>query len=214
MVDEQKHKKSLVNASKVILLMLFSLFLAACGSGGATVIVYSPTPANTATMILPSPTATSTSTPVPSATPVPPTPTLDKGIQDPESGHWYLVLDPKTWDRAVDSCASMGGHLAVIENGTEDNFVYTRLVKRSQGDQANILLGATDRDQEGRWIWATGEIMKYTNWADGEPNNCGFSEIEGKCAPESYLTYNPKHPGKWNDVPVRGAGTFLCEFEN
>lgn len=193
--------------------LLISLSLSACGSAQTPGIANTPVPVSTATIRIPSPTPTPTFTPVPSPTPVPPTPTLDKGVQDPESGHWYLVLDPMTWDRAVDFCSSMGGHLAVIENGTEDNFVYTQLVKPYQGDQSNFMLGGTDQDQEGRWIWVTGEIMKYTNWADGEPNNCGYSEIYGKCMPENYLTYHPDHPGHWNDVPVNGQARYLCEFE-
>jgi hypothetical protein len=83
-----------------------------------------------------------------------------------------------------------------------------------QAQQEDILLGGTDKDQEGQWVWVNGEIMKYTNWGGGEPNNCGFSDIYGKCMPENFVTYNPKHPGQWNDVPAGGKVKFLCEFEN
>ena len=196
-----------------ILLLLLSLSLVACEPGQTPISINTPAPTGTSTKEI-LPTATLTPTPAPTPTSIPPTPTLDKGLQDPESGHWYLVLEPMPWSRAVDHCSNIGGHLAAIDNRAEDNFVYTRLAKAYERNRDDILLGGTDQEQEGRWVWANGETMEYTNWASGEPNNCAASEIYGKCMPENLVTYDHEHPGQWNDVPAGGGTKFLCEFED
>ena len=73
------------------------------------------------------------------------------------------------------------------------------------------LLGATDRDSEGHWVWVTGQEMSYTNWCPGEPN-----DRDGGRVPEDCLAFHndPRClPGQWNDVPG-GEGRYVCEFEN
>ena len=47
-------------------------------------------------------------------------------------------------------------------------------------------------DPSSGWKWITGETWKYTNWADGQPDN-NYNVEEHLQFAES------KYPGKWND---------------
>lgn len=99
--------------------------------------------------------------------------------------------------------------MVTIEDDEENMFVY---------DLAPYaILGATDKDREGLWVWVTGQEMSYTNWCQGEPNNCGYLEVNGYCEPEHHLTFHNSAQclsGQWNDIPVgEGEATYVCEFE-
>lgn len=147
---------------------------------------------------------TPTSTLIPNFTHTP-----SKGVQNPNSGHWYLVFSQTNLDNAINYCAARGGHVVTIEDDEENMFVYNLA--------PYAILGATDKEREGRWVWVTEQEMSYTNWCQGEPNNCGNLEVNGYCEPEQYLTFhNAPHclSGQWNDIPVGdGGGTYVCEFE-
>lgn len=99
--------------------------------------------------------------------------------------------------------------MVTIEDDEENMFVY---------DLAPYaILGATDKDREGLWVWVTGQEMSYTNWCQGEPNNCGYLEVNGYCEPEHHLTFHNSArclSGQWNDIPVgEGEAMYVCEFE-
>jgi len=65
-------------------------------------------------------------------------------------------------------------------------------------------LGATDNVKEGSWIWqSSGKTATYTNWADGEPNNC--------CGGENCLVMYTSQ-GKWNDGTCPSSISIMCEF--
>lgn len=201
-----------MNAKRIALiyLLLVGLFLPACGFVPMPETTIIPT--LTSTPLIATPTTSPTATPTPTATSVPPTPTLNKGIQDSESGHWYLILAPMEWENAKKYCSTLRGQLVIINNASEDSFVYNSVYKpRHKND---IFLGATDKENEKQWTWVTGEKMQYANWANHEPNNCGYFETLGKCVPENFLTYYNDPPGQWNDVSADGIGRYICEFEN
>lgn len=207
----------------LFVLLLFAMFQTTCGSFITSVPTATPYPTFTPhPTYTPYPTYTPfppTSTPMPTSTPtltptptitLTPTPTLTpyKGVRNPDNGHWYLVVFQKSWDDARNYCASRGGHLVIIDDERENMFVY--------GLAPNALLGATDRESEGHWVWVNGQEMSYTNWCQDEPNNCGFLEVYGHCVPENSLTFHndPRcSPGQWNDVPG-DEGHYVCEFEN
>jgi hypothetical protein len=153
----------------------------------------------------PPPTRTPTATLTPTLTPtVTPTPTPDRGIRNPDNGHWYRVFDRQMrWHAARDYCAGLGAHLVTLENKAEDQFLF----RLNPGGW----MGATDDGHEGTWEWVTGEPWPYTHWAPGEPNNfCG--DDPDHCVPENYLTYHGDYPGQWNDIPDMEL-TFTCEWD-
>jgi len=139
-------------------------------------------------------------------------PTPAQRVRNPENGHLYLLYPEwsKTWHQARDYCAARGGHLVTIGSTSENEFVY-----RLSGGLA--WLGATDEAEEGTWVWVTGEPWDFTNWDEGEPNNCA-STPDGSpgCFPEHYLTFSAPETSTptttWNDVPD-GEAPFVCEWE-
>ena len=132
--------------------------------------------------------------------------TPDERVLNPENQHLYLFIwNPDSWHGARDTCASRGGYLVTIESASENGFVHQLA--------GCTWLGATDEIQEGAWAWVTGESWDYTNWIEGEPNNCCGPESCGgtDCSPEHYLCLEIE--GIWNDRPRQSANGFVCEWE-
>lgn len=104
----------------------------------------------------------------------------------------------------------LGGHLVTIESAYENDFVYKN-VFLPNGSSGR--LGATDRDEDGVWVWATGAQMQFTNWAPGEPDGCGGSNVD-VCLKADFLTFSSDSPsGQWRDV-AGATGEYICEFDS
>ena len=121
------------------------------------------------------------------------------------NNHSYYVYDldsVTTWEEAEEYCESLGGHLATITSTEEDDFLFDYVSNLGYG---SVLFGLSDANQEGLWVWVTGEEVAYENWASGEPNNQGGYEHFGQY-------YEKNTDGSWND----GSGKtcpFLCEWD-
>lgn len=175
--------------------MLLAFLLAACKF---TEVVESLPPIQPTETASPAP---PTSTPAPTETStLVPTATLFRGVQYPKNRHWYLLVNQeRSWHTAQEYCRGMGAHLVTISDEAENLFVYNIA--------SYAWLGASDEKAEGNWLWITGEPLIYSNWAEGEPNNCG----EPDCLPEHYLTFS-ETPQQWNDVPALEL-PFICEWD-
>lgn len=117
----------------------------------------------------------------------------------------YEVFDTRmTWTEAKAYCESLGGHLAVITSEEENALVTSMLLTRS-----DYWIGASDADDEGNWVWVTGEEWNYQNWYPGQPDNY----LSGQ---EDYLCMVTSRNGQWNDASDAGATAslgFVCEWE-
>lgn len=119
------------------------------------------------------------------------------------SGNWYLVVLGKyNWHDAKRACEAEGGHLAIIDDPAELNFV--RNLCRGMTKGARCWIGATDEPQEGVWRWVDGSPLTYANWIPGEPNNTGG---------EHYLEIDAAAGGGWNDGPLGTLQCFICEWD-
>lgn len=126
------------------------------------------------------------------------------------NGHYYKTYETgTTWTDAKAYCESLGGHLATITSQEENTFISTITPNNY------YFIGATDKEEEGKWQWVTGESWQYSNWDSGEPNNgltgtsqnysaiLGQSEPDGGCWDDSW-----DYPG---DAHSFG---FICEWES
>jgi len=123
------------------------------------------------------------------------------------NGHWYeLVSTPLSFGDAVTEASTrthlgLGGHLVTLTSADENAFVHGL----TGGGAA--WLGASDAAVEGEWRWMSGpeagQLLTYTNWGPGEPNNSGN---------EDFAVYNnPWGGGLWNDRPDAGIA-YIVEY--
>lgn len=129
----------------------------------APVLIDTPTLTGTST-VLPTSIPTMTPTQAPTRTPrATPTATADQRLLNPANQHLYLhVKQGMTWHGARDYCATRGGHLVTIQAPSENKFVYDLAARYNS--EAGTWLGGTDEEQEGTWVWVTGEPWTYLNW--------------------------------------------------
>ena len=132
------------------------------------------------------------------------------------NGNLYeLVKAPVSFDEALElsqrrSYDGVKGHLLTVTSEEEQAFIHQNFVSPNRGnEQANIWLGATDRQTEGAWVWVTGpetgQPLSYTKWLGQEPNNgAGVEDL-------AVLHWN----NGWFDVPehFNGGQWFVVEYE-
>ena len=123
------------------------------------------------------------------------------------NGHYYYLFDVDevtSGAEAIAYCESLGGYLASITTEEEDAFLYAYITSLGY---TSAYFGLTDQDEEGTWVWVSGETVDYTNWASGEPN--------GQNSSEDFAMYYYKYSdGSWNDGDFRGSiQNFLCEWD-
>ena len=164
----------------------------------------------------------------PTSTPIPPTPTptiAPKPPQIPENtkvykGHSYKLFDTGfTWIEANLYCEDLGGHLVTINDELEQKFVELIL---TDGTKNSYWIGGY-RTTNNNFTWVTGELMNYTNWAPGQPDNWTGSD-------DCLMIYRLQNPEQgyslnmWNDMPNDGECNgeeffgisnfgFICEWE-
>ncbi len=119
------------------------------------------------------------------------------------NGHTYKFFDTKmTWNQAKETCEKMGGHLATFTSQEEWMFIYKYICD----NEKQYWLGGNDADNEGEWMWITGENWNYSDWCSNEPNN----DYGGT---EDYLgTYTSTY--QWNDYRDIEQLGFICEWDN
>lgn len=118
------------------------------------------------------------------------------------NGHTYAVYSEQmNWHDAQTFCEELGGHLVTITSEEEMDFILNEIMVIGE----DCMIGFSDAETEGDWVWVTGEDNEYTNWADGEPNN----EWE-----EDYAAMM-NGSGVWNDghFDTEDYWNFICEWD-
>ena len=108
------------------------------------------------------------------------------------NGHLYALVDESmTWTDARDFCAEHGGHLVIIEDEFEQQFL-TNLI-HSNGRKNLYWIGLSGEDEQCSWV--DGTPVSYTNWGAGEPNSTTETVVHMYCQP-----VNEFNCGDWNDT--------------
>lgn len=136
--------------------------------------------------------------------------------EDPSTGHHYAFYDYKEEGLAKDFdawehfCQEQGGHLAVISNQEENDFIYNYL---NEYGRKLAFFGYTDQWGENDWEWVNGESSAYENWAPGQPNN-GTTTKQKKA--ENYAQFSKDTlDGRWNDSQIGvNSWLFICEWDD
>jgi YD repeat-containing protein len=103
-------------------------------------------------------------------------------------GAWFMLTDlAMNWANAQAYAQGLGGNLVTINSAEMNSWIRDQFL-----DQFWIGLyspsGFTDRTNG--WIWASGSISTYRNWASGEPNN-----------PSTERHVHMRTDDQWNNLP-------------
>ncbi len=113
------------------------------------------------------------------------------------NGHRYTIVDGFPWEEAETNAVALGGHLVTINDYEENQWVLTNVVQPATSLPVWIGLHQLPGSPEpaGGWVWSSGEIVTYTNWQQGEPNQ--YQGLQEDWA-EMFSMDTPR--GCWNDV--------------
>lgn len=112
------------------------------------------------------------------------------------SSHYYCSNDPALWQDAQATSVANGGHLAVINNAQENEFLANLLTIQS------AYIGLSDHATEGTFQWADGSGLSYNNWYPGQPNN--YQDFQ------DYVELLAD--GQWNDQYNNKALEYIMEI--
>ncbi len=126
-------------------------------------------------------------------------------VEDGGNGHWYDTLVwPRlvTWTEARDAAAAVGGHLATMQNASENDFVFSIANARPVWTLGRIVgpwIGLyTQRDCRDCYEWVTGEPVTFSNWWYVDSPNCSCRT--GVCYWEG--------TSRWQDMNANYSGAF------
>ena len=111
---------------------------------------------------------------------------------------YEIITGSYHWDDARVDALSRGGHLACITSARE----WERVRNLADIVAQQPWLGGSDTDQEGVWIWVTGEPWDFSAWDSGEPDSNNTSD--------NYLTIVEYGGLSWWDIPDY-TRTYLLE---
>ncbi|KAL5022609.1 hypothetical protein ScPMuIL_001764 [Solemya velum] len=105
----------------------------------------------------------------------------------------------------MEKCESLGAHLLEIETLEERAAVY-KYIEEDKIPNQDIYLGATDRLEDGAWVWnTTGDRVKTANWLKGQPSDWAHEE---NCA---VISWGFGKKLEWDDLGCFGQRYYACE---
>ncbi|KAI4896065.1 hypothetical protein NFI96_034415 [Prochilodus magdalenae] len=123
---------------------------------------------------------------------------------------YYFSTDTLNWTISRDYCAGKGGHLVVITNKAEQDFVSSRITEHHW-------IGLNDLETEGKWMWVNNQYLNETGvtfWfqhgnGQYEPDNWKEEDPSG----EDCVSLGNKggNPNKWFDASCSGLKKYICE---
>ncbi|KAK6182982.1 hypothetical protein SNE40_010542 [Patella caerulea] len=106
---------------------------------------------------------------------------------------------PLNFRRASKVCEQLGGIIAPLKTRMDD-----MLISAIRGKN-DIWIGGTDREIEGEFRWLDGDLLNYTNWRQGEPNNAKGDE--------DCMISEGNRRKQWDDRPCHIRLPFVCAID-
>ena len=118
-------------------------------------------------------------------------------------GHTYHLLQRSLFAEAEAEAILLGGHLVTIDSEAENQFIVDTFGATATAEAPSSIVslwtGLNDVQNEGQFVWTSGDPVSYTNWHTTEP--AGNFEDEDYGAIFIYLDSGFFIPvGKWHDV--------------
>jgi hypothetical protein len=143
------------------------------------------------------------------------------------NNHYYALTSSATnWTAAQKMARSWGGTLATITSSNEQDFINNTFLTGAF-EHRPLWIGLFDPPNTGmfsgklgpvrvqigsghkvKYQWVTGELLSYSNWHPGQPDN--FSPGENYATINWHYSDSPPRgvKGDWNDAPLNGTTGF------
>ncbi|XP_029999969.1 C-type lectin domain family 4 member E-like [Sphaeramia orbicularis] len=111
-----------------------------------------------------------------------------------------------TWKQAETQCQTLGGHLLVLNDVHELDYI-SRIIDI----RYSFWIGLVERQHEGHWSWVDGTDFSSTPtfWDEGQPDNWDYRENGEDCG---QLHGSEKRKRKmWNDADCFLQYRYICE---
>ncbi|XP_049434240.1 asialoglycoprotein receptor-like 1 [Epinephelus fuscoguttatus] len=124
-----------------------------------------------------------------------------------QGGCYFLSTTGLIWHRAETQCKTLGGHLLVLNNVEELDFI-SQIVEITH----NYWIGLVERTHEGHWSWVDGTDFNTTpNWWDvGQPDNWDYRENGEDCG--QIHGFERRIRKKLNDADCGLQYRYICEI--
>ena len=102
---------------------------------------------------------------------------LSPEIINPKNGHTYILLSQGNWTDSEAKAVALGGHLAVIRNQAEEDFI-SDFFTFYGGQRHGLWIGLHQARSSKRFVWVTSNPTIYTDWFGGKqpPNSIDGSQ--------------------------------------
>lgn len=132
---------------------------------------------------------------------------------------YEVIKELKTWNNAASCAVERGGYLVEINSIAEQNAVYNAIVNgagvsstyvtiSNGGGIAYVWIGATDKNEEGTWLWDGNNDTFGNNFWTGQGAN---GANNGFAVDESFINWGgtstglPKEPDNYGSNQDNGA---------
>jgi hypothetical protein len=117
-------------------------------------------------------------------------------LRTDEYGWSYFLTPAGSWDECQWFAESYGGNLVTIVDADHEAWL-----QEEYGSDECFWTGFNDIDQEGNWVWVSGEPVTYTNWAAGQPSAAGDEDAAVMNWPRGEPWSEEGETAEWNDYP-------------
>lgn len=122
------------------------------------------------------------------------------------TSRYKVVTTGRSWANAERDCETEGGHLIVIDDGVENDWM-TSIAAEFMTDDSfttqQAWIGLSDSATEETFEWVTGVALTLGPWATGEPNDKDDNE---DCVQIAAV-------GEWNDDSCNEELAYVCECD-
>lgn len=120
-------------------------------------------------------------------------------------GQKYYVFDGlvDNFDMGTKFCVAAGGKIVLPKDAAENQGLLRVSVASGLSGQ-KVYIGVTDRKREGQFVDLDGQLLTFTNWALGQPDDYKGGQDCGTLIVDS---------GFWDDIGCNGQYHVICEIE-